>query len=337
MIEFTCDKCGQKLQMADEHAGKKCRCPDCREILIVPEQVLFEFQSSYEGKNSLPAIRHDDKKTALSIHSALDLKPKPVMSETNPSFDETERQPYSEEYPDEKNTQEDTNKPGRPALVEIFLYPTSIHGLTIIAVIVGIPFLIKILAILAGPFSFFITIPGLFIMIVIGAYAFWYFGHCIIESAEGEIRAPDVLVNAPSLGDMGWQCLQLTICIGFFAAPPIIYYRFIEKTDIILYLLLAYTALFLPIGLLSVVLHDRITALNPILLLRSILITFFSYIKLVVLFYIVGCLFFFVSSVSLFLPLDVVIEAVSVYLLIILAHVLGRFYWANKEILDWDT
>lgn len=337
MIEFTCDKCRQKLQMAEKDAGKKCRCPECKVILIVPEQVLFEFETDSSGKISPIPFQTDESNTNRNINSALDLKPKPVMSETNPSFDETEGQPYSEEYPDEKNTREDTNKPRRPVLAAIFLYPTSIHGLSIIAVIVGIPFLINIFAMLAGPiWGIFIIIPGFFVIAVLAGYTFWYFCQCIRESADGQTKAPDVLVNAPALGDIGWQFLQTAVSIAFFAAPGIIYYRYTGKTDITFFLLLAYAALFLPMGLLAVVLYDAISALNPLLLIGSVLKTFLSYIKLVVLFYIVGCLLFFVSRLSLFCLFDVIVEAISVYLLLILAHLLGRFYRTNSKKLGWD-
>ena len=173
-------------------------------------------------------------------------------------------------------------------------------------------------------------------MMVISAYTFWYFGNCIIESAAGQTRAPDVLVDAPSLEDIGFRFVRILLCIVFFIAPPVIYYGYTRQADIILYVLLAYTAFFSPIGLLSVVLHDRIAALNPILLIRSVLKTFFSYMKLVILFYIAGCLFFFVSRISLRFLLNIVINAASIYLFIILGHILGRYYWQNQEKLDWD-
>jgi hypothetical protein len=35
-IETICQSCGQKLRVADEHAGKKARCPQCGLIYVVP-------------------------------------------------------------------------------------------------------------------------------------------------------------------------------------------------------------------------------------------------------------------------------------------------------------
>lgn len=35
MIQFSCD-CGQKLKVDDKYAGKKIRCPKCKEVAVVP-------------------------------------------------------------------------------------------------------------------------------------------------------------------------------------------------------------------------------------------------------------------------------------------------------------
>jgi phage FluMu protein Com len=341
MIEFICSRCGQKLQMPETFAGKKCRCPDCKTILTVPQPALSEPETGTQNKNPPKAAQPKDITINQSLNSALDWKPKPDIAQDRPSFDGVSEQKYAENFPDEKIyvPPEQNPEQKRPAIVDIFLYPTSIHGLTIIAVIIGIPLLINVVAFLAGPFGLFIAIPGFFVMAVIAVYTLWYFCQCIRESAEGETRAPDVLIDAPSLFDMGWQSLRMAVCLAFFTAPPIIYNRFIGKVDTILYLLLAYTAMFFPIGLLAVVMHDEITALNPLLLIRSIIKTFFSYLKLVVLFYFVGWLLFFSIKLSSSLPSlpSFLIEAVLLYFLMIMAHLLGRFYWINKERLEWET
>ncbi|HPM80224.1 MAG TPA: hypothetical protein PLF81_05965 [Candidatus Anammoximicrobium sp.] len=39
-IEIGCTGCGQTLRVADEHAGKKARCPACGTIVQVPEAGL---------------------------------------------------------------------------------------------------------------------------------------------------------------------------------------------------------------------------------------------------------------------------------------------------------
>jgi poly(3-hydroxybutyrate) depolymerase/ribosomal protein S27E len=38
MIRIECDQCGKSLQVNDELANKRCKCPGCGKILLVPEQ-----------------------------------------------------------------------------------------------------------------------------------------------------------------------------------------------------------------------------------------------------------------------------------------------------------
>jgi len=41
-IETTCSGCGQRLRVADEHAGKKARCPSCQTVNLVPGPATAE-------------------------------------------------------------------------------------------------------------------------------------------------------------------------------------------------------------------------------------------------------------------------------------------------------
>jgi len=36
MIKFNCQKCGQAMKAALEHAGRKTRCPGCQELIPIP-------------------------------------------------------------------------------------------------------------------------------------------------------------------------------------------------------------------------------------------------------------------------------------------------------------
>jgi DNA-directed RNA polymerase subunit RPC12/RpoP len=36
-ISFRCDSCGRTLRVAEDKAGRRARCPDCRQILTIPE------------------------------------------------------------------------------------------------------------------------------------------------------------------------------------------------------------------------------------------------------------------------------------------------------------
>jgi hypothetical protein len=301
MVEFNCDKCGQKLRMPEEHAGKRCRCPECKNILTVPSPILFEFE---------PGPPKEDATVAAGNFS-----------------DEQKRIQPAQDTGQKKS-----------GILDIFLYPTSVHGLTIIGILVVVTVLIELIMAFVGPMCCIIIFLCLCILAVLGFYMFWYFTQCIHQSADGETKASGVLVDAPSLGDMGWQSLQIFICLCFFAAPVVFYRGYTGRTDVIFYLLLAYAVFFLPMGLLAVVMHDSLTALNPLLLVGSIIKTFFSYLKLVILFYVVGYLLFLSDRLFSFLP-GIFVVAVNVvvflYLLMVMSHLLGRFYRLNEERLDW--
>ena len=55
-IEIGCTGCGQTLRVADEHAGKKARCPACGTIVQVPEAGMpAPFVPSPEKPFSAPS------------------------------------------------------------------------------------------------------------------------------------------------------------------------------------------------------------------------------------------------------------------------------------------
>jgi len=43
-IRVTCDTCGKVLKALDDHAGKKAKCPDCGNILLVPAQEVLDAE-----------------------------------------------------------------------------------------------------------------------------------------------------------------------------------------------------------------------------------------------------------------------------------------------------
>jgi len=63
MIEFSCTKCGQKLNVEDKHSGKRVRCPKCGEVGFVPDNSdKIEFHCESCGQSiSVPKI-HAGKK-----------------------------------------------------------------------------------------------------------------------------------------------------------------------------------------------------------------------------------------------------------------------------------
>ena len=198
---------------------------------------------------------------------------------------------------------------------------------------------------------------------------YWYLTLCVRDSAEGNLRAPDVLTISPSMGDMFWQLIKLLTCFIFFILLIYLYIGGVKKVDIsfwrvllsavflfpielplaiysdIIFRFLVVAVVFVfPMTLLAVVMLDSFCAFNPVLIIGSILSTFVQYVGLVLLFCVV-CVpivitrrFVSMQSISpAMLVLPYIARAVSIYLLMVGAHILGRFYWRYQEKLNWEV
>jgi hypothetical protein len=88
-------------------------------------------------------------------------------------------------------------------------------------------------------------------------------------------------------------------------------------------------------------LNDSISSLNPFFLLGSIFRTFFQYAGLLLLFAALGTVLWLAaqgqgeSDELRPLWLEAIGLVVVSYAALVVAHVLGRFYWRNRERLDW--
>jgi predicted nucleic acid-binding Zn-ribbon protein len=338
MIEFQCKNCGQIFRVQDVLRGKKCHCPKCNKLQIVP------------GKAS-PA----DEGSGMDIqHTNTDRRDEGSKKELlNPDiFDVTDQE--QRKAAEQKSTEGifglppargDESKTGEflpqrkfPLIIDIFLYPISTPGLVLLGIFVGVPMCISFLAGLLGRFSFFISIPGGVINAVVFLYFYWYFCLCVRDSAAGNIRAPDVLVESPSLGDMFFQMLKVLSCLAFFIAPLIIYFQSTSKLDFIFWLLCGYAFLFYPMGLLAVIMYDSIEGLKPFLIIRSIIATFFQYSGILIAWLLVAGLYIFRFINPFSLPfLGIFLEVGVIYFLLVMAHLLGRFYWRNSNKLKWEV
>jgi hypothetical protein len=90
---------------------------------------------------------------------------------------------------------------------------------------------------------------------------------------------------------------------------------------------------FLPMSFLAGVIFDSFEALNPLLILQSIGRTFVPYFGLVLFFLAITALATeVIPSLSVWAFLR---QTMRIYLLLVLANSVGRFYWRNREKLDW--
>ena len=83
---------------------------------------------------------------------------------------------------------------------------------------------------------------------------------------------------------------------------------------------------------------DSFAGLNPFLLIPSIFSTFFQYCGLIILFGLLSILFVITALILLkALILGFFLGIVFIYMLIVSAHLLGRFYFRYQEKLYWEV
>ena len=178
------------------------------------------------------------------------------------------------------------------------------------------------------------------IALIIELSKYRYLGMCIHESALGERRAPDLL----ALGDeeQGWFALAgeavlillgVVICLG----PAVGFALLKHDTGARFWLSLVVGLFFLPMVMLSIVMFESFSGLNPFRMVFGIAKTFVSYcVTAMVLAVPVGALILIRLSASKAGPLIAFFaDAAVLYMLLVACHILGRYYHRNEDRLDW--
>lgn len=222
-----------------------------------------------------------------------------------------------------------------PWFIDVLLYPASLHGIIQIAIFLFASFLIGLLGRFVLSYArHYGTALTLLLHMLLISYIFYYFAYCILDSAKGGRRAPDIsLQHMPDKGDLISQLFLILGSVALCFCPAAVYYIVTERTDLLFWILSACGMFFFPMVLLRGVLFDSFDALNPIPIISSILSTFLPYCGLFLSF----CIFAgFIAVILPQLPIwGVVSSGVRIYLLFVTAHILGGFYWWHKDKLDW--
>jgi hypothetical protein len=242
-----------------------------------------------------------------------------------------------------------------PWAIDVFAYPTNAWGLTLLGVFVFGPALLGLVGFLLwkfleslelGYFVMAVAWPaGLLLAImrgILSAYMFWYFGVCIRKSAKGFVRTPSVLNMSgdDDLSDMVIEMLQMLCSIAMCLGPAFVYWGLTERVDFIFWSALSLGIFFLPMALLGVVMFDSLGGLNPVLIIVSIFSSFYEYLGVVAAFYVpVGLITitFVFGAYRAGAVGGLLLQFVTVYLLLVAAHILGRFFWRNEEKLYWEV
>jgi hypothetical protein len=238
-----------------------------------------------------------------------------------------------------------------PWIVDIFLYPFNTKGMGIILLCVGIPlilrFFMKILWILTLYFPPMLVIWVLVIIIHWGLlllmimYVCWYWYECILDSSSGGIRAPETAGITPGVSEILRQSFRTLACFCYSMLPAVVYAGYSQRyDDPICWLLCGFGFFLLPMIVLAVAVFDSLLVANPFLVLGSTFSTFFQYSGVVI--FCPGPLLLMLLALSIvrspgLWPLAYLFLLLSFYLNLVLAHVMGRFFWKYRDKLNWEV
>lgn len=223
---------------------------------------------------------------------------------------------------------ENTGERQFPWFIDIWLYPVSTSGMTNLGIFLAYVFGIGLL----GRYGLAIRFSFGFIL---GLYFCWYLIECVRDSSDGGVRAPNVIASrGDDLGGMfstyGYFIASYLICFG----PMVGYSLYAPKHDAIYWSLVAYAAFLFPMLFLAIITLEDGSALNPIFLIWSMIKTLPWYAITVAVFggfiLLLHCLPVITNPVLSFLS-----GVVMFYMFFVGSHLLGRFYWLNRERLGW--
>ena len=175
---------------------------------------------------------------------------------------------------------------------------------------------------------------------------YWYFCECIHDSGWGGTRAPETISTTPGIWEIVLQLFRVVGCGVVCFLPAFVYLIYFRQPGLIFVCLIALGFFLYPMGLLSVVMHDSFEGLKPGIIMQSIYKTFFGYCGLLVLLFGMFVLGFAASfgltalllpSLAAFLILQLVFQVAGLYQFWISGHLLGRFYWKYRNILQWGV
>jgi ribosomal protein S27E len=325
-VRFNCENCGYKSTVSESYAGKNIRCPHCYYIIFIPKA-----ESTGTTQTSAKYSAYDS--SLLNIQEQNILKHRQMVE-----YIAAEQASESEEEEEPPQETDPATQRKLPWLIDIFLYPFNWSGLKHLVLFILVPYLLDTIeGILPYLLAFMFCIASYFVKILIFLYIYWYLAECVRESASGWVRAPQGFGGFPTLKDMLGQVVNIIGCLAFFLGPFALYAISAGGMNIISWILLGFAVFLYPMGLLSVLIHDSVWGLNFRMFLKSISNTFYPYLGLMILFVVPILLIRMISVPEQESILsNIIFRFVIIYVALIDAHLLGRFYWKYQDRLNWD-
>ncbi|MDH7599538.1 MAG: hypothetical protein QHH07_07900 [Sedimentisphaerales bacterium] len=316
VIRLTCPSCNQRLKAPDKAGGKKVRCPRCGRLLQIPQQTKQSDAMEYAGPTGELRLRNPPPGEPLH---------KPQV----PPWDLPPVEPPQAQGPI-------TGRRACPWPIDILLYPANMPGL-----INGLVFWVFSLLTMAAwhlqllPGYTWLVFMSLDLVLVIGL--FYYLAAVIRDSASGRTRAPDNVTTWQGLAEVCKDGLSIAAIIALAALPAFVYVMWTDRFDSVFWVLAGIGGWNLPMLIMAVVLLDLPSALNPGYWLAAMIWTLPVYTALV-LFLAAGMgLVSVLVLAALRHGLFLLVPPLVYYILVILAHILGRFYFRFDKRIGWDV
>ncbi|MFH1370121.1 MAG: hypothetical protein ABII09_02380 [Planctomycetota bacterium] len=340
VIRFNCTFCRQQIRVPSIHAGKKVKCPKCKNVVIIPQTSPTSHPSQ---ENEPIRLKRDGEPS-----------PGPVQPIHTPPQQWHRIGPEpSANIAEDVDTFKQSPEQEPATILNVFTFPFSLAGVLHFILFWFGPFLLGLAGrILAGACCYGqVLVIGLYFALL--GYFFYYLSSCIVAAAKDERFAPDVsFENTPGFFDLLGRALLVFGCTLACFGPMILYVFFAYiwpairnrsrdelfalRTDPWYWILYGLGVFFLPMFLLAAALFDSIAALNPLLIIASVAGTFLSYCGLALLFCVIGLLMNFVGQLQ---PggLSLLAWGFDVYLMFIAAYILGRFFRRYENNLKWEV
>ena len=331
LVRFACPGCGQKLCSAAIHRGREIRCPSCHNSAIVP---AVELASSQNDEN-----QRFEKVTfgAMLDSEVFEIPQSKAVEEPQNSFPDvqTELLKQAEEKPAKKEKEDVIHNDW--SILRAVIYPMHVAGLINCVFIAGVTFVIdKFGSDLPRPFFIFYGLLAYPIRFWFFLYLYWYFADCARHCSEGILRMPLGFNDLGRFSEMFWQMINIVSCCVIFLGPYLVYVVVAGRTDVIFWLLLLAGTFYFPMALLEVIVCDAFPSLNFRLLTRAIKNTFWPYMRFICV--LLAILFTGYKISKRVEPMEVsglVFKVFIIYMLLVVANLLGRFYRRNKNALRW--
>ncbi|MBN2313276.1 MAG: hypothetical protein JXM79_05060 [Sedimentisphaerales bacterium] len=366
LFELHCQNCGQKINVPQTYAGKQVKCPTCKFIVAIPQTlespaepgvVRFtcptcrnQIDEPESSRGKLIPCPHCSSFVAVPLPQSSATKAE-TSNEPEKEIDESEGQFERLQIGSIREFKQPPNVVTQrklPWIFDIFLFPTSISGMSVLGIVVFTRFFFRACVLYLrqvaevfmpclAPYGLMVGI-NIIVRIVLYMYLCWYLCECIRGSANGGVRAVETKGHNAGLGDMFGHTIKIGFCFLLYLGPSVTYLIETENKDTIFWSLFALGLTFLPMSFLGVAIFETWGGVNPFLLIGSIFSTFLPYLAMTLTFIGAGIIYvqhlpdaetphlrFFMTWF------------VGVYLAMVLAHLLGWFYNRYEEKLNWNV